>query len=91
MSVMVPLFGILLARDLTRAPRALVARAPLAAALLAAVVGAFGVLVCGRWMAWSGQEGEAVSGLAVSRNSPVAAKFTWPIVYLGFRSERRAS
>jgi len=47
MSVMVPLFGILLARDLRRAPRAArIAPTLLAAGLLAAVIGAFGVLVC---------------------------------------------
>lgn len=47
MSIMVPLFGILLANDLRRAPgTARLTPTLLAAALLAAAVGVFGVLVC---------------------------------------------
>lgn len=47
MSVVVPAFGVLLARDLARRPEAARLRPTLlAAALLAAMVGLFGVLVC---------------------------------------------
>ncbi|MFC4016519.1 hypothetical protein ACFOW4_00940 [Micromonospora sp. GCM10011542] len=47
MSVVVPLFGILLAHDLRRAPRpARVTPILLATIVLAAVVGVFGVLIC---------------------------------------------
>lgn len=47
MSVIVPLFGVLLAHDLRRAPRTLsVVPTLLAASLLAAVIGAGGTLIC---------------------------------------------